>query len=364
MYAKMFFGEKIGFFITWIYWCAAWACNPIMIATAIGYLMSVTGNLLPIYKLFLEVGLVVSITLVNIKGVKTSGYLELILTILKIIPLIIVPIIAIRNIDLSNFKESLPEDMTTLSALSKATILSFWGFVGLEGATSSADSVENPKRTIPLAIVMGTALVAIICVVNTFAVFGIISPSELENVGAPFTYIMVRVFGGGYDKIIGFITFLMCAGSLNAWVLFSGQIAKSAATEKIFPKFFGKTNKNGAPHYGFLVSGIGTIMILILQKSPYFADKIVKFMDMSIIVYVVLYMIAILAYIKFYLLQKQSMNSLVITSLALVFCIFVLVNSSINSYIALFVMILTGIPIFWKMMKHTNLDENGKNVVP
>ncbi len=356
IYAKTFFGKNIGFFVTWIYWCAAWACNPIMIATAINYLMSCIGEVSTIEKLLLEIALVLVLTLINIRGVKTSGYVEMALTILKIVPLIIIAIIAFSKIDINNFKESLPNDITTLDAITKATILSFWGFVGLEGGTSPADTVQNPKRTIPLAIVLGTAFVAIICIVNTIAVFGVIPPSELEGVGAPFAYIMVKLFGLGYDKLIGIITFIMCAGSLNAWVLFSGQIAESAARERVFPAIFQKENKKGAPCCALWVSGIGTILILFLQKTNYIGDKIVKFLDMSVIVYIFLYIIAILAYAKFYISQKKKaiLHGIVII-LALIFCFAIIFNSNISSFIALITMLLTGIPVFLNLKRKNHL---------
>lgn len=351
IYAEMFFGEKVGFFVTWVYWCAAWACNPIMIATAVNYLISCTGDLSIPQKLSFEILLVLSLTLINIKGIKTAGCIEMILTILKIVPLIIIPIIAFTNINMENFKEPLPEGTSVLEAVTKAAILSFWGFVGLEGGTSPSGAVNNPKRTIPLAIVLGTAFVAIVCIVNTIAVFGVISPSELESVGAPFAYIMVKLFGNGYDKIIGIVTFLMCAGSLNAWVLFSGQIAETAAASHVFPKIFSKKNKNGAPYYALWISAIGTIVILFLQKTDYIGDKIVKFLDMSVIVYVFLYFIAILAYIKFYITQKRDkkVTQAIIMTLAFMFCLVIIFNSDMLSFIALVTIILAGIPVFVSM---------------
>ena len=352
IYAGMFFGKKVGFFVTWIYWCAAWACNPIMIATAINYLMSLTGPLDTSSKIALEILLVIGLTFINTKGIKTSGYFDLILNALKILPLIIIPIISIKYINFDNFSESLPKDMTSIEALTKATLLSFWGFVGLEGGTSPANSVKNAKRTIPLAIISGTSFVALICFINTFSIFGVIPPSELESIGAPFAEIMTRLFAGSSDKLVGLITFIMCAGSLNAWVLFSGQISKSAADKNIFPKMFNKLNKNGAPSYSLWISALGTISILFLQKTDFIGDKIVKFLDMSVIVYIALYTIAILSYIKFSLKNKANgFFSVLITILALSFCLFIMIKSDVSSFIALLIMIATGIPVFINLRK-------------
>ncbi|MDR0392942.1 MAG: amino acid permease [Puniceicoccales bacterium] len=348
IYARMFFGEKIGFFVTWVYWCGAWACNPIVISIAVNYLMSITGVLSSMEKLALEIIIVVLLTLLNTRGIKVTSNVEVVLTIIKIIPLIVVPIIALTRINLENFAELTPANATVADTLIKATILSFWGFVGLEEGTSPASVVNNPRKTIPLAIVFGTACVAMICILNTVAAFGVIHPAQLENEAAPFAKILLILFGGTYNNLIGIITFLICIGSLNAWVFFSGQIAQSAAKENIFPEVFAKSNDRGAPGYALWASAVGTIVILVLQKSSLFADKINAFLDMSIVVYITLYMTTILAHMKFMRQTKEkSVLQVSISTLALIFCCFVLYNSDWFNFSALGIMIVSGIPIYF-----------------
>jgi APA family basic amino acid/polyamine antiporter len=288
------------------------------------------------------------LTLVNVRGVRTTGVVEGILTIFKIIPLIIVPILAFPNINLEHFNETTGQGMSSMNTLIQAAIFSFWAFVGLEGGTSPAEVVKNPRKTIPLAIVIGTASVALISIINTIAAFGIVAPADLENEGAPLAKILLVLFDGrSFDKLIGGITFIMCYGSLNAWVFFSGQIAKTAAVERIFPGIFSKSNKHGAPGNALWISAAGTIIILLLQKSPLFADKIEKFVDMSVVVYVAMYLMAICAYIKFMLQTRLKLIShIIITALALLFCGFVLFKTEIMNFSALIIMLLSGVPIY------------------
>ena len=346
IYARMFFGEKVGFFITWVFWCGAWACNPILIATAVNYLMSLVGDMSLTQKLICEIAMVASLTYINWRGVKTTGIFEITLIAFKVLPLIIIPILAFQHINMDNFKEFTPPEMSVSETIIKAAILSFWGFVGLEGGTTPADDVTNPKRTIPMAIVIGTSIVALISFINTFAIYGIISPAELANIGAPFAQIMVRLFGGSYDKVISMITFIMCYGSLNAWVFFSGQIAKTAAEEKIFPATFGKLNRHGAPSNALLISLIGTIVILFLQKSPIFEDKIGKFLDMSVLIYIVLYTVATLCFVKFMKQNKiKKITCWIITLLALAFCVFIMYNSDIIDFSAVIFLAILGAAI-------------------
>ncbi len=350
VYAKKFFGRDFGFFITWIYWCAAWACNPVMVSASIEYLMTITGPMSQTTKLMCEILLVVILTIINVIGIKASGYLEVILTILKIGTLIIVPFLAAGKVNLDNFNEITRSDIGIMPAITGATITAFWGFVGLEGGTSPADKVKNPKRTIPIAIVSGTAFVALISLINTVSIFGIISPAELEKINAPFAFIMSAIFGSGYEKITGFITFLMCAGSLNAWVLLSGQIAKTASLDKMLPMCFSRENKYGAPVIGILVSSIGTICILLLQQTEFLANKIGEFMDMSVIVYIILYITTVVACLKF-LLTKKSITYTIIALAALLFCLCILFFSPISRFSFIILVSGLGIPCYLYMKK-------------
>jgi APA family basic amino acid/polyamine antiporter len=353
VYAKMFFGKNVGFFVTWIYWCGAWACNPIVIAISINYLMSVTGPLDPGLKLLCEILLVISLTWINVNGLKTASGIEVILTIFKVTPLIIVPLVAISNINLENFKELTPVGASPIDTIIKATIFSFWAFVGLEGGTSPAEVVRNPRRTIPLAIVGGTAFVALISIINTIAAYGIIEPSVLENEGAPFSRMLLILFSDySFDKIIGIATFLMCVGSLNAWVFFSGQIARSAALEGMFPQSFKKLNKRDSPGVALWVSAAGTIAILLLQKLPMFGDKIAKFVDMSVVIYITLYLMSVVAFFKFIFKSKHMpIGQIVTTALALVFCLFVLYHSDLFDFTALIIILLSGVPVYLRTRK-------------
>ena len=347
IYARMFFGDKVGFFVTWLYWCGAWACNPILISTSIDYLEHVIG-VIPIWeRLLLEISIVVSLTLVNIKGIKWAGCLESVMVIIKLLPLIIVPILAFQNMNMDHFVEKTPVGMSVFDTICKASIIGFWGFVGLEEGGSTADSVTNPKRTVPLAIILGTSLVAIISLVNTFAIFGVIPLSELENQGAPFAEVLGRLIGGSYDTLIGTLTFVMCYGSLNAWVLFSGKLSQTAARENMFPKIFGKSNKANSPTFSLCIAALGTIIILAILECTNLKDAMTNFLDMSVVMYIVLYLVAVICFITHMVKVKNySFVKWCIAILAFVFCSSMLVLSNFSDFTAVGIILLLSIPVY------------------
>ena len=347
IYARMIFGDKIGFFVTWLYWCGAWVCNPILISTSIDYLEQIIGNISVFERFLLEISIVVSLTLINIKGIKWAGYLENIMVMIKLLPLLLVPILAFKNINTEHFKVTTPDNMSALDAICKASIVAFWGFVGLEEGGSTADSVKNAKKAVPLAIVLGTSFVAIISLINTVSIFGIIPCNELEQTGAPFAVVLGKLLGGNYDKIIGILTFIMCYGSLNAWILFSGKLSQTAANENMFPAIFGKSNKAGSPSISLWIAAVGTISILAVLEFTTYKDALSNFLDMSVIMYVVLYLMAIISYLAWiYKFKKYSILRVIVAILAFIFCFLMLKWSNFSDFTAVGLVLLSSLPVF------------------
>lgn len=356
IYARMMFGDKIGFFVTWLYWCGAWVCNPILISTSIDYLEQIIGTVSLFDRFLIETSIVVSLTLINIKGIKWAGYLENIMVMIKLLPLLLVPILAFKNINTEHFKAVTPDNMTTLDVICKASIVAFWGFVGLEEGGSTSDSVKNAKKAVPLAIVLGTSFVALLSLINTVSIFGIIPCTELEKIGAPFAVVLGKLLGGNYDKIIGILTFVMCYGSLNAWILFSGKLSQTAANEKMFPAIFGKSNKAGSPHLSLWIAAIGTIGILAILEFTSYKDALSNFLDMSVIMYVVLYMIAIISYLVWiYKSKKYSVLKVIVAILAFTFCFLMLKWSNFSDFTAVGLVLLASLPVFIYWNRQRNI---------
>ncbi len=356
-YARMFFGEKVGFFVTWIYWCGSWACNPIIIATAVNYLCCVIGDLSTTGKLITEISIVLSLTAVNVKGIKAGGYFGNILLLLKILPLIIVPVLAFGNMHMEHFAEHTPAEMSVAETILKSSLIACWAFVGLEEGGAAAHSVINPKKTVPWGIVLGTTFVAIVSLLITISVFGVIPLAELEKTGAPFAAVLNSLLGGSYEKLIGVLTFIMCYGSLNAWVLFSGQIAQSASNEKVFPKLFGRTSDNGTPTTALWYACFGTIAILIINEATPFGSTLSEFLDMSVIIYLALYLVAIVSYIFWMIKNKKYVWWKILVTLgAFAFCILIMSSSNIKSLYALGILLLVGLPIYFCVKRESTCN--------
>src|SRR3990167_4496922 len=149
VYVKEMFGVSAAFFTGWTYWVISWVSSTAVIIASISYLSPFVGHQSPYVYLLLEILLLVGISFLNLKGLEAAGAVEFILTLLKIIPLLVLPLIAIWYFNANNFVLAPAIEALPLSSkLAQVTLLTLWGFIGLETATKPAGSVKDPAKTI------------------------------------------------------------------------------------------------------------------------------------------------------------------------------------------------------------------------
>lgn len=357
VYVMEAFGRPAAFFTAWVYWIISWSSNSVLLVTTIYYLCTITGELTSLQIIIIEMAALFTITLINIHGVRFSGIMETWLTILKIVPLILLPILFFMYFKSSNFETiattsiANSENIGVFSIISKTALLTCWGFIGVECATTPAERVRNPKKTIPMAIIIGTSCVALIYILNVISVIGVTGYENLINTKAPYAIAMHSVFGdgGSGDVFISLLAIIVCLGTLNAWTLTGGQIAQGAAADKLFPAVFGKVNKNGAPVYALLIAAFGIIPFFIIEQIIG-SDGLDYLIGMLVSIFLFVYLISCIAYIKLLKSWKKSyvekIKSYILATFATSFCVFVIVQDILSSLAVLAVFITTGIPFY------------------
>lgn len=346
VYVKYAFGSTAAFFVGWTYWVISWVSTTAVIVASIGYLTPLLRSDIQDLRLLLEILLFLIITLINLRGVTIAGCVELLLMIIKITALLSIPVIAFFYFDRNNFVVSEEISSLTISQiLAHSVLLTMWCFIGLESATAPAGSVKNPAKTIPKAIVLGTICVAVIYFINSFAIMGLINGNDLANSKAPYVDAIKIMFPGNWHLIISVIAFIVCVGSLNAWVLSSGQVALGLAEDKLMPQFFTKKNKYDSPFWGIVISSLGTSILLILTSSNNFAKQITSIIDFSVISFLFVYLICILAFLKF-VIREKSCYKILIGVIAAIFCCWIVFETPIRTLLIASLFTVSGVPIY------------------
>ncbi|MBU0745124.1 MAG: amino acid permease [Gammaproteobacteria bacterium] len=268
VYASAAFGEYMGFQTAYYYWIAVLVGNASIVVATIGYL-NVFFPLLndPIAKTLAILAVIWSLTIVNIIGIRFAGFVQIITTILKFTPLLLVGILGWWFFHpeylVQNFNVTSGADF---SAFSSAIVLTLWLFVGVESASIPSDSVHNPQRNIPIATVLGTAVAAVVYIISNTAIFGMLPNDVLANSTAPFAVASEIIFGEWGKVFVAIGAIIACLGALNGWILIAAQIPMAAAYDGLFPKIFAKCSRPGIPVAGLVITSAG-VSFLVLAST-------------------------------------------------------------------------------------------------
>ena len=147
-YSKEGFGDFIGFLVVWGYWISIWCGNAAIAVAGVGYLTIFFPSLKEDYLLS-AVTAIVTIWLfsfINTKNIRSVGKVQLVITILKILPLLLFGTLGFLYFNVDHFLPLNISDSSNFNAILASAALTLWAFLGLESTTIPSDKVINPKK--------------------------------------------------------------------------------------------------------------------------------------------------------------------------------------------------------------------------
>lgn len=363
VFCKEAFGHYVGFLVAYTYWISNMVSIAGLAVSSVGYLGFVTplldanaSSYHPLTALFVELAMIWLFTLINIIGIHTAGVVQLLLTIIKITPLILITLIGLTHIHLSNITESVPVHGTYFAAIGSAAALTFWAFIGLESATVPAENTQG-SRDIYKATVFGTLLTSIIYIAATFVLMGMIPGEQLKSSQFPFATAGTMLFGAGAALFIAISAVISGLGSLNVCTLVQGQIVFAAARDHLFPQRFTRLSKHDVPIAGQLLSSTLVTVLLILTVQPTLLKQFNNIALLAALLTLITYFATTLAELKFLLRTKQPLyrclfsKSLLITVLAALYAIWMISNFTFSMLLAAVLLFALSTPIYFFALK-------------
>lgn len=357
IYCKEEFGEAIGFLLAWGYWLSVCIATAAISVAFISYL----SFFIPILNQSVVLGACCSLiavwllTLVNSYSVFTGGLMQLVTTVLKIMPIVLISVFGLMKLEPANFTPFNPSEVSNFSAILTTAGLTLWAFLGLECASIPAGSIENPKRTIPLATLLGTLIAAIIYIASTTAIMGLVKPSVLQNSHAPFTDAALILFGNYGSIFVGIGAIIACLGAVNGWILIQGQMAFAIANDQLLPPILTKTSKQGAPYMALIISSVISSFIIFLNFSDGLISMFSFMFSLSTIMTLIAFMFCATAKILILAREKHTQNNLVpiiIAMFAFVYGIFAIASTDHDIVFWSLIMLLLGLPVYGWVKYH------------
>ena len=185
-YARVAFGNRLGFANAWSYWITAWAGNA---AIAVGWVLYVEHFINKDHnKLFSVLLVLVGLwipAVINLSGVKNMGSVQVVTTIVKFVALAFVATVGLFYIKSAHFTPWNVSGESAIAAIGGGMAIALFSYLGVECAAVAAAKVRDPDRNIPRATILGTIATAVVYVLSLVAVFGIVPTTTLEGRDRP-----------------------------------------------------------------------------------------------------------------------------------------------------------------------------------
>ena len=187
----------------------------------------------------------------NTLSPKLAGKFQVSATVIKLIPIFLMAIVGtvyglISGTLTNNFTTIVGEAVggTTGSGLFAAIVSTVFAYEGWIVATSINAEIKNPKKNLPLALVIGAGIVALAYILYYIGVAGGASNEVLMNEGA--TTAFTNIFGGVGGALLNICIVISCLGTLNGLMVAAtrGMYAIAERNEGPKPEMFSQIDKS------------------------------------------------------------------------------------------------------------------------
>ncbi len=252
-YAEATCGKKYAYYLAWfmvnIYYPAMTSVLAWVSARYFGVLFgwSMVGPEVMALSGFFLVG---SYT-INALSPKIAGKFQVSSTFIKLIP---IALMAVVGTIVGSVNGTLPENFTTVvtetvggstgSGLFAAVVATVFAYEGWIVATSINAELKNPKKNLPIALIIGAFIVVVAYVLYYIGVAGGASNAVLMAEGAPKAF--TNIFGSVGGAVLNICIVISCLGTLNGLMVGTtrGMYAIAARGDGPAPKFFAQVDPN------------------------------------------------------------------------------------------------------------------------
>jgi amino acid transporter len=262
VYARAAFGEFIGFEVGIMRWAVgiiAWAAMAVGFVTALSVVWP--PALQEPYKTSIILTILIGLGLLNYFGVKMAEITNNLVTAGKIVPLILFVLVGVFYIKVSNLEPMFPKGFE-VDSFGEAALLIFYAFTGFEALAVAAEDMENPKKNLPLALVLVVGFCSVIYFMVQAIAVGTLGSALAQSV-APVADAANAFFGTGGKWLVTIGT-LMSIGGINVAASFiTPRSGVALAQDGMVPRKIAENSRFGTPHLAILISVLLAIPVAL-----------------------------------------------------------------------------------------------------
>ncbi len=373
-YSRHEFGDFAGYLVGWCYWIQSWAGNAAIVSSWVFYVDALFNITHPSgmenWGIAL-VGLWVP-AVVNLVGVRQMAWFQNITVVLKFLPLLFVGVVGwffVRSVNFGHFNAS---GGSLYSGIGIAAGVALFSFIGVEAAAITAKRVRNPRRNVGRASVYGTAASALLYVLVTAAVFGLVPHHTLVNTGSPFVNAFQGIFSHGTwpGKFIAALAVVSGIGALNGWTLIVTETSRAIAQDDLFPRPFAWSDRKGTAWFGILVgTALPSLLMLWRYNTSTGLTVFTYLVDLTVVTVAIPYFMSAIAQLTYLVSRRRRVQGwalardLSVAGASVLFSMWVTFASGYQVVYQALVVLLAGLILFaFLNARRQRLGEAGEPV--
>jgi APA family basic amino acid/polyamine antiporter len=266
-YASEAFGPAVGFQVGWMNWIArvsSYATNCNLLIVYLGFFWPAAGS--GFRRAFVITAITLSLTIINYAGVRNAAMTSNVFSVAKLLPLLLFISVGLFFLRPDNFNLG---DYPGYGSFSTAVLLLIYAFTGFENAGVPAGEIVNPRRTLPIAILVAIAIVALI-----YILIQAVSIGTLPNLGAterPLAEAASRFMGPVGASLIAAGAITSVIGNLNVAILSTPRILFAMSIDQALPQGLAAVHSRYRTPYVAIVITALLMLALTLSSSLIYA---------------------------------------------------------------------------------------------
>ena len=344
------FGDVFGFANAWGYWASYWTGIPAIAIAFAGYLTvffpALQDN--PTGQALSALALIWTLTLINVRGLKDSSFVQLAMTVLKIIPLLAIVALGVFAGQPANLPAFNPQQAPIIPTIAATALLTMWAFVGLESGCTPAGSCKDATRVIPRAVVIGTVTVTAIYLAATAAVMLLVPAEQLAHSTSPFAD-AARGFGAWGPWLVAAGALVSTAGSTNGNIFVAGQLPMAVALDGLLPRVLGRTNSGGAPYVSLLAAATLASVLLLMNYSRGLVGAFTFLILLSTVSTLLPYLFSAAAELRHSWRSARGWAGVAL--MAALYAVFAIIGSGLEALLLGLGLFASGVPLYFLLRR-------------
>ncbi|MGC1470345.1 MAG: amino acid permease [Sphingorhabdus sp.] len=335
------FGPVAGFLIGFSFWVSVWTGCVTIAVGATSYMSS----FLPIlgeYPALAALGVIWTMTGVNLLGVRSAGSFQVVTTLLKLTPLIVVAVLIgmIFGREGTAALAPFPAEGLSLPSVNTAAAMTLWAMIGFEAACAASHKIDNPQRNVPRATFYGALLSGIIYLIVCSGITLMLPADKVAASPAPFELFVSTFWSPGPASFVAAFAAISAIGAVNGWTLVQGELPLEMAKRQMMPVWFARVTANGVPINGLLSATVLGSLLVLANSSQSMAGLFSFMALLTTSVTLWLYLACAAVALK----RKIAVP---FALLGLVFGVWSLWGAGLDASGLSIVLMLAGLPLYW-----------------